>query len=175
MSLAIHVFVLEKFSEESYRRFLAEAENLFGNWKLEETTAFIQNPRKLTVHECWIKSEERPANESFRVNLEVSRHLKDVPAWDFDYEWHLRIETGAGRSPLGIAVQFGIWLLAMRRFRFNIALDRDSGLENEAAEFRSVDAAVEHVHRFLKQNPLEWRADLKRCGIVDDRGYLLLP
>lgn len=174
MSFAIHLFMGEKFSEESYRRFLDIAQKLFGDWKFEETVTFNRDSRYLTIHECWIKSENLPSDDSFRVNVEASKHLKDVTVWDFDYEWHLRLETGAGRSPVGLAVQFGAWILAMRSFRFNLALDRDSCLENEPTEFRSIEAAVEHTRHMLGEN-LERFADLKRRGIVTQDGYLSLP
>ena len=175
MSFAVHLFVAQEFSEESYRQFLSDVQNLFGKWMLEEATPFNHDRRCLTIHECWIKSENLPSDELFRVNFEASKHLKDVFVWEFDYEWHLRLETGAGRSALGLAVQLGGWLLAAQSFRFTLALDRDSGLENEPTDFRTVEAAAEHVRRLLKEKPPQYTADLRRCRIVSENGHLLLP
>jgi hypothetical protein len=175
MSLAVHLFVAEKFSEESYRRFLSNVQNLFGIWTLEEAVPFNDDPSYLTIHECWISSEGLAADERFRVNFEASKHLKDVFMWGFDYEWHLRLETSAGRSPLGLAVQLGGWLLATQHFRFTLALDRDSGLGNEPTDFRTIEAAAEHVRRLLKEKPLEYTANLMQRRIMSENGNLLLP
>jgi len=175
MSLAVHLFVAEKFSEDSYRWFLSNVQNLFGIWTLEEAVPFNDDPRYLTIHECWIRSEGLPPRESFRVNIEASKHLKDVFVWEFDYEWHLRLETGAGRSALGLAVQLGGWLLATQHFRFTLALDRDSGLGNEPTDFRTLEAAAEHVRRLLKEKPLEYTANLTQRRIMSESGNLLLP
>jgi hypothetical protein len=71
-------------------------------------------------------------------------------------------------------VQLGIWLLAMRSFRFVIAVDRDSCMKNEPTEFRTLDAAREHVRRVLQERRSEWYAALNRPGIFDKEGNLIL-
>lgn len=135
---------------------------------------FNEDSSHLTIHECWIRSKGLSSEESFRINVEACRRSKEVPVWNFDYEWHLRFETGTGRSPLGLAVQLGAWLLAMRRFRFIQGLDRDSAIKNEPTEFRSRDAAICHVRRLVEEK-VEVAAELRRRKLLDENGFLLLP
>jgi hypothetical protein len=175
MSFAIHLLVTEKFSKDSFREFLGKVQSLYGTWDLEESVPFNEDQHCLTIHESWVKSGEVSSNDWFRINIAATRRLKEVFMWNFDYEWHLRFETSAGRSPIGLAVQLGAWLVAMHGFRFNVGIDRDSSLENEATEFRSIDAGVEHTRRLITQKPPAWSADLKERGIVNEEGYLLLP
>lgn len=175
MSFAVHLFMTEKFSEESYRQFLGRAQNLFGKWAVEETVAINDDPRYLTIHECWIKSRNVPDEDRFRINVEANKHLKDVFMWHYDYEWHLSLETSTGRSWLGLGVQLGVWLLAMRSLPFNLAVDRDSSLKNEPTEFWTMEAAAEHIKRCCEEDPPELAAELKRRGILSKSGFLLLP
>ena len=174
MSVAVHLFMSEKFSEESYREFLRDAQSLFGIWDLEETVACNNDPSYLTIHECWIKSRGVPDEDAFRVNVRADKHLKDVFVWPFEYEWQLSLETSAGRSYLGLAVQFGAWLTAMNRFRSTHAFDHDTCLKNEPTEFRTTEALSHHVRRLLSEE-FEALECLKQREVVNSDGFLLLP
>lgn len=167
--------MVEKISEKSYRQFLGDTQNLFGQWNLEEIGPFDpDSPYANGIHECWIKASDDPPEDWFRINVAASDHREDSCVWGFDFEWHLRLETGLGRSPLGLGVQLGAWLLAMEAFPFVLALDRDSSMKDEPIEFRTIEAAREHARRVL-QEEFKCSPELKQRGILDDRGYLLLP
>ncbi len=174
MSLALHVFMSENFLEGPYRQFLHNIQGLYGTWYLEELGPLNNDPDCLTIHEGWICSGDEPPHDRFRINIEACRRLQNVLIWDFEYGWHLRLETSTGRSAVGFSVQLGAWLLAMRTFRFNVAIDRDSSLMNEPTEFRSFGAATEHAKRLIRDKPAEWFSNLKN-PILDGDGYLLLP
>src|SRR5437762_770496 len=109
MSVAIHIFMPDKFAEEPYLRFLGDAQNLFGKWNIAESTPI--HDTGLSIHDCFIASENLPRSENVRVNVTASRP-HDAVRWNFDYEWYISFETNAGRSPLSYAVQFGSLLLA---------------------------------------------------------------
>lgn len=88
-----------------------------------------------------------------RVN-ELDANRGDKRTWPFDYEWYLSLESSAGRTSLGIAVQLGAILLAMRKFDWIVFVDHDAWLgDNEPTEFRSRDAVVEHIKRVLVGHP----------------------
>ena len=174
MSVAIHLFVVEKFSEKSYQAFLRDAQSLFGKWKLVETVAFNNDPNCQTIHECWVYSQGVPEKDWFRINIQADKYQKDEMSPPFEYEWQLSIETSVGRSPLGLAVQFGTWLQAMYRFRFTHALDHDTCLTNEPTEFPSIQAAAEHARRLFAEY-FNLSADLKQRQILDENGFFLLP
>ncbi len=162
----------EQFPEESYRQFLGEVQNLFGKWNVAESTPVYDTGWR--IHGCRIKSQDLPFDESVSVFVDVSRRVKEVP-WNFDYEWYLSFETGAGRSALSLAVQLGAVLLAGQSFQFVLVADRDSCVENEPTEFRSREAVVEHIRRVLDGEFRESSVILQRKGIVSEDGYLLLP
>ena len=175
MSFAVHLFVTEPFRQEPYDAFLNKARQLYGDWNLEEAVPFNDSTQNLTIHECWVQSKgEADPSRFFRVNIEASRHLKDVPVWPFEYKWHLRLETSAGRTPLGLGVQLGAWLLAMNHFRFSLAFDHDSYLKDEPTEFRSIEAVLEHIRRAIHEES-KCSAELVQLGILDDRGRLKIP
>lgn len=175
MSVAIHMFTREKFSEKSYRNFLRELQSLFGKWELVEDVAFDYDLRYSTIHACWINSSDEMLPEnSFRVYVKAERMSPDIP-WDFEFDWAVHLETSAGRSMLGFAVQFGALLLAMDHFNFLCVVDHDTSLKSEPAEFKTNQAVREHIKRVFEWFPREYLIDLKRRGIIDENGYLTLP
>ena len=103
MSMAIHFFTMERFSEESYRKFLGELLCLYGKWKLIETGPFHDDPASEALHDCWIQSDDLPDDEWFRVNVIASNYIQGMSHWGFAYERALDFETGAGRSFWGVA------------------------------------------------------------------------
>ena len=148
MSYAIHLFVKEPFSQERYLAFLNEMQHLFGQWHVEESGAFAETG--YGIHSCVVRigSDDRPVEE--RCSIWVGANRGDKRTWPFDYEWYLSLETSAGRTSLGIAVQLGAILLAMRKFDWIVFVDRDAWLgDDEPTEFRSRDAVVEHMKRVL--------------------------
>lgn len=174
MSVAVHLFMAEKFSEDSYREFLRDARSLYGTWDLEETTACNSEPGKVTIHECWIKACNVPREDWFRINVAASRRVKEIFVWPFEYEWCLSLETSVGRSPVGLAVQFGTWLMAMHRFPFIHAFDHDTCLKDEPTEFRTTEALSQHIRRLLKEE-FDILGDLQRVKAVNSDGFLVLP
>jgi hypothetical protein len=174
MSVAVHLFIAEKFSEESYREFLRDAQSLFGNWNLEGFVDFNNDLNYPTIHECWIQAQDISQVDWFRVNVQAERHLKQTPVWPFEYEWALSFESSAGRSALGFAVQLGAWLLAMHRFDCTHAFDHDTCLKNEPEEFRTTEALTQHIRRLMIEE-LQVVEELKERKIVNADGFLLLP
>ena len=65
-------------------------------------------------------------------------------------------------------------MLAMQRFPFFHALDRDTGLRNEPTEFRTIEEVNQHIRRLLSEE-FEVMEDLRQRKIVDSAGFLLLP
>jgi hypothetical protein len=152
MSYAIHLFMKEPFSQEPYLAFLNEMQHLFGQWHVEESSAFAENG--YGIHSCAVRigSDDWPVDERCSIWVNVNRG--DKRTWQFDYEWYLSLETSAGRTSLGTAVQLGAMLLAMRKFDWTVFVDHDAGLgDNEPTEFRSRDAVVEHMKRVLVGHP----------------------
>jgi hypothetical protein len=72
MSYAIHIFMVDGFPEESYRRFLENVQNLYGKWNLVESTPVYDTG--LTIHDCFIKSRNAPFDEYVSVNVRATRH-----------------------------------------------------------------------------------------------------
>jgi len=175
MSFGIHIYMADKFSEQSYRRFPGEVQNLFGKWDLVESWAFRVNPRYENMHECWIESHDFPVGENVRVNVEATHYVKGVSLGKFDYEWALHFETTVARSVLGLAVQLGSLLLAMESFKWFLVIDRDSSLEHEPTEFRSKEAVYGHVRRLLEEDFPTSCVELKRRGILDLKQASLRP
>jgi len=176
VSYAIRIFMEQPFSEALYRDFIAEAQNLYGKWQVAEASPF--HDAGWTIHECKLTSGDTlPNDEWVGVWVAACRHLRDEkPMWPFDYEWCTDFETGTGRTYLGLAVQLGALLLAMRNFPWSIVEDRDSGFEDDYPTlFRSEGAVLKHVARKLGQFPeaCDW---LQRRGVLDENGCLrLLP
>jgi hypothetical protein len=173
MSYAIYLFMSEKFSRESFQHFLAKARNLYGKWNLAEHAPFNEDTSYRTIQEYVIESENLPINDDFRVWVEASRMLS--AEWGFDFEWYLKFETSAGRSPLGLAVQLGSLLLAMRHFEWFVFVDEDTSIKEEPTEFRSKEAAIQHIKRVMAEEFSLDFEDLKRQKILNEEGYLLLP
>lgn len=175
MSYAIRIFSAERFSEEHYRDFIAEAQGLFGSWRETESTPFSDTG--WTIHECCLTSENDVPNDEW-VHVWVAAHRRvreEKPMWPFEYEWYINFETGSGRSLLGLAVQLGALILAMRGFPWFLVEDRDSGFdEDEPTQFRSEQAVLAHISRVLGEYPerIEW---LRQRGLLDESGSLLLP
>src|SRR6266566_1868561 len=147
MSFAIHLFMPDKFAEEPYLRFLGDVQNLFGKWDVAGSTPI--HDTGLSIHDCFIESENLPPGENVRVNVMASRR-HDAVRWNFDFEWYVSFETSAGRGAMSLAVQLGSLLLATQKFRWSVVVDRDSWIdENEPIEFRSKEALVEHIRRVI--------------------------
>lgn len=165
----------KQFSKEPYECFLVKARNLYGKWKLVDDVPLDVNSER-TLHECTIESEGSPAGEHFRVWVRAQKMTADV-LWGFDYEWGLHFETSAGRSMTGLVVQLGALLCAMQSFEWFIVIDHDTCIKdepNEPTEFRSKEAVAEHIKRMLEKE-FKCSADLIKRGILDQKGYLLLP
>ncbi|SRR6266478_5245227 len=174
MSFAIHLFIAEKFANESYSGFLNDAQHLFGQWNVTGSAPTCdRGPR---IDDCFITSEDLPPGENVRVNVMAKMRHESVK-WNFDdYEWYLSLETSAGRSLLSLAVQLGSLLLATQKFRWTVVVDRDSWLgEPGPVEFRSKEALVEHIRRVLKIEYPECLAVLQERGVIDGNGDLVLP
>jgi hypothetical protein len=142
----------EPFSQDRYLAFLQEMQHLFGQWRVEESSAFAESG--YGIHSCAVRigSTDWPVNERCSIWVDAKRHLEGY--WPFDYEWYLSLETSAGRTSFGIAVQLGAILLAMRKFDWTIFVDRDAWLgDNEPTEFRSKEAVVEHMKLVLAGHP----------------------
>lgn len=175
MSYAIRIFSAEQFSETRHRGFIAEMQNLFGEWRVAESTPF--SSPGWTIHECCITSEDDVPNDEW-VHVWVAAHRRvkgEKPMWPFEYEWYINFETGSGRSVLGLAVQLGAVVLAMQRLPWFLVEDRDSFLgDGEPTEFRSHEAVLAHIRLVLTQNPerLDW---LRQRGLLDQDGSLLVP
>lgn len=174
MSLAVHLFITENISEESYRGFLRAVCNLFGKWELEESLQYSDDSSRSSIHECWIYASGVSDDDWFRINIQADRKNRETNNWPFEFEWSLSFETSAGRSSLGLAVQFGAWLMAMHRFRYINALDHDTCLKDEPTEFRTTEALKLHILRLLTEE-FHVLEDLRRRRIVNSDGFLLLP
>jgi hypothetical protein len=174
MSYAIRIFMAEQFSEKPYREFIADIQNLFGKWSVTESTPFYDTG--WIIHECRLESEGLPQDEWVGVWVSARRRLREEkPMWPFDYEWYTGFETGTGRTPLGLAVQLGALVLAMRKFPWVLVEDRDADIDDgEPTEFRSEEAVLAHLKRVLGRHP-EGCEKLRRRGILDLNGSLLLP
>ena len=176
MSYAIRIFSAEPFSEKHYRAFIAELQGLFGRWMVTESAPFSETG--WTIHECCLSSDNAVPDDDEWVNVWVAarRRVKgEKPMWPFEYEWFINFETSSGRSGLGMAVQLGALVLAMRRLPWFLVEDRDWFYgEGEPTEFRSEEAVVAHIRRVLGQSPerIEW---LLQRGILDENGFLVLP
>ena len=174
MSFAVHLFIPENFAIESYRNLLDDARHLFGEWNVTGS-----NPTctaRPSIDDCFIISENLPPGENVRVNVMASKR-HDTVKWNFDdYEWYLSFETSAGRSVLSIAVQIGSLLLATRRFRWTVVVDRDSYLgESYPVEFRSKEALLDHIRRLLKVEYPEYLATLQQRGLFNGNGDFIQP
>jgi hypothetical protein len=175
VSYAIRIFSAEQFSEKQHRDFIAEVQALFGSWRVTESTPFSNTG--WTIHECCLSSEDGVADDEWvHVWVAAQRRVKgEKPMWPFEYEWYINFETGSGRSRLGLAVQLGTLVLAMRRLPWFLVEDRDCGFgEDEPTEFRSEEAILAHIRRVLGEYPerLEW---LRQRGILDEKGSLVMP
>lgn len=163
----------EKFSRESYQRFLANVQNLYGMWALMEIVP-IEDREGGRIHDCSIESDSKVSGEDVGVSITVDRMTPDV-LWGFEFEWQLSFRTGNGRSSLSLAVQLGALLLATQSFRWFLVIDRDSCLKNEAIQFRSKEEVADHIQRVFAEAFPECGADLKGRGVLDEKGYLILP
>jgi hypothetical protein len=175
MSFAVHLFMKEKFSETSYREFLCKVQNIFGTWTMEGNSPVDVQSQSLYIHECWIVSEHPPQDENVRVNVMASRRLKGAVEWGFEYEWSLSLETSAGRSAVSLAVQLGGLLLAMETFDWFVVIDHDTCIKDEPTEFRSKGAVGQHIKLVIGQEFTGYRSDLKKRGILDEKGCFVLP
>jgi hypothetical protein len=164
----------KQFSEQLYRDFLGEIQNLFGKWRVAESTPFYDTG--WTIHECRLTSHDLPDDEWVNVWVTARRRLREEkPMWPFDYEWYTDFETGTGRTSMGLAVQLGALVLSMQRFPWFLVEDRDAYLgENEPTEFRSEEAVLAHIGRVLAEHP-ERREWFRQRGMLDEHGSLLLP
>jgi hypothetical protein len=170
MSVAVHIFMPDPYEEEPYRRFLGDVQNLFGTWKITGSKFFSTGP---TIHDCFIGSEDLPPGENVRVNVSASRRHEAI-IWGFDHQWYISFETSAGRAPLSYAVQFGALLLAARKFRWNVAVDRDTYIEaKEPQEFRTLESLIAHVRRVLGR--MQYCADLQQQGVLNENYEPVLP
>ena len=153
MSYAIHLFMKEPFSQERYLAFLEEMQHLFGQWRVEGSTELTESGYN-NIHSCAVRigTEDLPIAGQCSIWIDASRGPKNY--WLFDYDWSLSLETSAGRTSLGLAVQLGAILLAMRKFEWTVFVDRDAWLgDTEPTEFRSKEAVVEHMKRVLNGHP----------------------
>ncbi len=168
MSVAVHIFMPDPYEEERYRRFLGDVQNLFGCWKITESKFFGTGP---TIHDCFVRSEA--PGENVRVNLSASRRHEAI-IWGFDHQWYISFETSAGRTPVSYAVQFGALLLAARKFRWHVAVDRDTYIDaNEPQEFRTNESLIAHVRRVLGR--MQYCADLQQQGVLNENYEPVLP
>ena len=152
MSYAIRLFMKEPFSEERYLAFLEEMRHLFGQWQIESSSGCERSGND--IHSCAVRIGAEDWPIAAQCNIWVNAERSPKSYWPFDYEWCVNLETSAGRTSLGMAVQLGAILLAMRKFEWTVFVDRDAWLgENEPTEFRSKEEVVEHMKRVLIGHP----------------------
>ena len=130
-------FGVDGFEHDAYQSFVAGSLRTLGNWR-QTTSATLDLTRDRSLHDYYIHDAVfEPVDPDWErgVGVSVSLRRNEPSTSEPDprrFCFYISVETGAGRSPLSLAIQFFVVASSFEHFKDVLVIDDQS--DNPAAE-----------------------------------------